>query len=237
MRFPAIRGILVVTLLTGACADGATGPTETTRDWPREWDRVGDDNLFTAGAMARPNGAGARVSRADVQRFDDPSQVVGSSHLARKSGGVRLQLRAGGLAADNAATLWVVVFNNPEACVGECDDPDLFENPATQADLLYAGGDIANAQGKVNYGASIGTNDPSASIMPLFGLPAWGILDSSRAEIHFVIRDHGPRIPGLATAQTTTFNGGCQGFGPEFGTPGPNTCTEPYFASHYAPVN
>jgi hypothetical protein len=173
-------------------------------------------------------------TEADVVAFADPDRIVGRSRMKRGAGQVSLHLTAGGMAPGEAATLWAVVFNDPEACVGECDDPDLFENLATRADLLYVAGGVANRKGEITYAGRLAEDETGPSIMPLFGLPAPGVLDAGTAEIHLVVRSHGPVIQGLRQAQVTTFNGGCTGFGSEFGTPGPNECVDLYFASHYA---
>ena len=170
----------------------------------------------------------------DVLSFADPARVVGRSSMDREARRVNARLEAHELEPGDATTLWAVVFNNPAACVGECDDPDLFENPDTQADLLYVAGAVANERGSVQYARGIAQGDLANSIMPLFGLPAWGVIDAQAAEIHLIVRSHGQAIPRLRMAQTTTFNGGCTGFGSEFGTPGPNECVDLYFASHYA---
>lgn len=62
-----------------------------------------------------------------------------------------VSFEAGELAPGTATTLWAVVFNNPSACVGECDDPDLFENPETRPDLMYVAGSVAHGRGRVRY--------------------------------------------------------------------------------------
>jgi hypothetical protein len=64
------------------------------------------------------------------------------------------------------------------------------------------------------------------------GEQAFGLMDARKAEIHFVIRSHGPLIPGIIHEQISTFNAGCGGFPPELGTPGPNTCEDLQFAVH-----
>lgn len=173
-------------------------------------------------------------SPTDVVSFTDPGHLVGSSGIRRGVGQALVTLTAGQLEPGVAATLWAVVFNNPSACVGECDDPDLFENPATKADLMFVAGAVSNGLGVVRYTGRIAEDRTDESIMPLFGLPAWGVVDATRAEIHLVVRTHGSVIPGLRQAQTTTFNGGCTGMGSEFGAPGPNECIDLYYASHYA---
>lgn len=241
-RKNAVSVLITLTMAMAACSDPFAPDTQTR--YPYE---TSSDGPFVSPpgsvllqqrtrfetAWGGPAAASA-WTRADVVTFADPDRVVGESLMKRGAGQVSLRLDASGFEPGEAATLWAVVFNHPEACVGECDDPDLFENPGTRADLLYVAGGVANRSGEIRYTGRVAESDAGASILPLFGLPAPGILDAQAAEIHLVVRSHGPVIQGLRQAQTTTFNGGCTGFGAEFGTPGPNECTDLYFASHYA---
>ena len=228
---------------TAACSTEPFGP-DLPGDQPHTVDRgtiapvdpgkhrSSDGKPMAISAQAPAGASGWET--VDVVSFENTTRAVGRSRMDREAGRVNVNFWAGELARGEATTLWAVVFNNPEACVGECDDPDLFENPATQPDLLYMAGAVADGEGRVRYAASVREGMVSESIMPLFGLPAWGVIDTDQAEIHLIVRSHGPAIAGLRTAQTTTFNGGCTGFGSEFGTPGPNECVDLYFSSHYA---
>ena len=238
--------VLAITIASAACHESLSGPKLHDPHAPEPG--LGSEVLQTADPSGLLPPEDRRVARrnrggpdprsgwgtADLVSFEDPFQVVGSSRMKRLPGDVRVSVVARGLEPGSASTLWAVVFNNPEACVGECDDPDLFDNPATEADLLYVAGALTDARGRAHFSGGIHVGDVSASIMPLFDLEANGIGDSETAEIHLVIRSHGQAIPGLVQAQLSTFNGGCTGFGPEFGAPGPNECTDLYFSSHYA---
>ena len=247
--------VLVAVLLSAtACDASPTGPIDATQ-WPHEPVHTGTDvwpspdgvmlaerdldDLEVSGRDGTADREGqlhgqATWERASVVTFADPGRVVGESRMKRSPHSVLVQFRAEEVEPGHAATLWAVVFNNPEACIGECDDPDLFENPAAMADLMFVDGDVANPVGVIRYQGRIEEDAIGASIMPLFGLPAHGVMDTEKAEIHFVVRTHGELLAGLEEAQTTTFNGGCTGFGAEFGTPGPNECVDLYFSSHYA---
>lgn len=235
--------LLTLTLALVACDDSPTGPhmrgdnfppvDVPTGPWPDSivLTRV---SLPQAGTHTQTTPAArSDWTTAEVVTFADPGHSVGTSRLKRHGGRVEMKFSAAELEPETAATLWAVVFNNPEACIGECDDPDIFENPATRADMMFVGGAVADASGAVRFSGHETVGATANSIMPLFGLSAWGILDVQQAEIHLVLRDHGPLIHGLRRAQTTTFNGGCTGFGAEFGEPGPNECVDLYFASHY----
>ena len=63
------------------------------------------------------------------------------------------------------------------------------------------------------------------------------MIDSRHAELHLVFRYHGELLPGLVGQATHTFNGACVYDGPIadadpiYGTPGPNTCWDPFCRS------
>ena len=62
-----------------------------------------------------------------------------------------------------------------------------------------------------------------------------GIEDARTAEIHFVVRTHGPVIPGRVREMTTTIFGGCSDAPagvPALGSPGPNDCADFQVAIH-----
>ncbi|MGH7477195.1 MAG: hypothetical protein ACRELD_13060 [Longimicrobiales bacterium] len=165
---------------------------------------------------------------------------VGTSTLLRRRNGVSYNLRATQLEPGTATTMWLVVFNRPAACAGTpCMEPDLL-NPATEADVMYAAGHVIGGSGRATFAGSRRIGDASGSIFAPLGLPAPGIRDLENAEIHFVVRSHGPKIPALLPDMIHTFNGGCQPPGapfpdpvpPEYGAPGPNTCVDVQFAVH-----
>ncbi|MFQ6027722.1 MAG: hypothetical protein ACE5Q6_09545, partial [Dehalococcoidia bacterium] len=61
-----------------------------------------------------------------------------------------------------------------------------------------------------------------------------GLYDAEKAEVHLVVRDHGPVIPLMEQAQLSTFGGACNaetdptGVGPL----GDNSCADVQFAIH-----
>ncbi|MGH7447572.1 MAG: hypothetical protein ACRELT_08425 [Longimicrobiales bacterium] len=165
---------------------------------------------------------------------------VGTSSLVRRSDGVSFNVRTTQLEPGTATTVWVVVFNRPQACAGTpCMEPDLF-NPDTEADVMYGAGHVIGGAGRATFAGSRRVGDASGSIFAPLGLPAPGLQDAQSAEIHLVVRSHGPTIPGLVSDMIHSFNGGCQPLGPpfpaplppEYGVPGPNTCVDVQFAIH-----
>lgn len=124
-------------------------------------------------------------------------------------------------------TLWSVVFNEPGECAtSPCGPVDLF-NPAVRGDVLYAAGSVVGASGRVTLGFHRSEGDNSGSIAALFGVPTdngrpWGLIDARRAEIHHVVRSHGPLNPAAMPAQIQSYGGGCL-FNAPFGHAFPST--------------
>src|SRR6266540_2067766 len=95
-------------------------------------------------SLALPASAGTDHSTSSVH-WIAPGGLPGaaipgaSSTLVRNSSGASMTLQTSGLGAGTAATVWWVIFNNPENCVGPCSDDDKFR-VAVNASVLYAAG-------------------------------------------------------------------------------------------------
>ena len=174
---------------------------------------------------------GWQVTQADVKRFSD-DETIGVSYLVRYRKGVLTVVKSNDLEPGEAVTLWWVLFNNPENCTDGCGSDD-FRTESVRADVMYADGEIIDNSGKRLFVSHRKIGDLSGSMASiLFEGEARGIEDSFDTEVHAVLRTHGQVIPGLEDAMTGTFNGGCQGFPPEAGEPGPNTCANIQFSIH-----
>jgi hypothetical protein len=147
--------------------------------------------------------------------------VVGTSQLVRTPDGVSMNLQTTGLEPGAAYTVWWVVFNNPGSCRDGCGEDDL-GNSNVQATVLWATGHVIGDNGVGNFAAYLAEGDTS-DVGP-FGLPGddMGLIDSTQAEIHLVVRTHGPPIPGRVKEQISTFEGGCD----------VNACEDQQFAVH-----
>ncbi len=138
----------------------------------------------------------------------------GKATLRRKNNRVILNLRTSGLEPNAAYTVWYVVFNNPEYCTGTCGSDDL-SNPDVAASLLWGAGQISDYKGRARFGTELYVGGAPGEIVS-----GPGLLDADKAEIHAVLRTHGPLIPNQAYAQLTTLGGGCE----------INTCINQQFA-------
>ena len=131
-----------------------------------------------------------------------------------------------GSAEGLAVTVWLVIFNNPSACATiPCGEPDLFV-PDVMPDALYGAGNIVGGSERAMFGFHLNKGDNSGSIADLFGMPTdsdgepFGLKYPATAEIHYVIRTHGPMNPMYLPAQIDSYGGGCLDNAP-FGYPPP----------------
>jgi hypothetical protein len=201
--------------------------------------------IALAALTAAPAAAGSPPERqsTDVLAFADLSDV-GQAQLLRTHNGVAATARAQGI-PEGVYTMWWVVWNNPEGCATphQCGEGDLFDPEGdTGLAIGFAGGDVVGGNGKLQIAAYLREGKTLQGFpYPEFGsvglsLPETSLVDSEHAEIHLVLRSHGERIPGMVATQLRTFNGGCvydppiTGSEPAYGRPGPNQCSDQYFA-------
>ncbi len=212
LRRIAVTTLAVTLLPLAACTDDGSAP------------------LAPAPVAEALSHASAPPGEAAVVTFADPSgPAVGSSRIRRGAAGIEGSLLTE-LETGTAVTVWLVVFNEPSGCDGPCDEPDLF-NPDAEVDIVYAAGRlVGDTRTRFRFARAVG--DASGSIGPLLGLEPKGILDAYKAEIHYIVRTHGPVIPGLEAEMTSTFGGGCLDAPDGYGAPGPNACEDIQFAVH-----
>ncbi|MDH3674054.1 MAG: hypothetical protein OES12_01055 [Anaerolineae bacterium] len=147
----------------------------------------------------RPFGCTDKCKRSGVSELDRANDSV-SVHINTK----HLDHNPNG----TTYTVWWVIFNDPDNCVDGCDGADI-DACAPECDdegisVLWATGSVIPANGKGEFQADLAEGIPSGQV--LFGQ---GLTDAEGAEIHMVIRTHGPPIPGLVDEQITLFGGGC----------------------------
>ena len=139
-----------------------------------------------------------------------------SATLTRMQDGVELNLDTT-LPGEATYTVWWLIFNNPESCVDGCGVDDL-RTSSVNASVFWAAGDITGIDGKASFNSKLPVGFlPSGLDRVLFGP---GLSDPFSAEIHNIVRSHGPVISGLEKEQISTFNGGCP----------PNICADLQFA-------
>lgn len=180
------------------------------------------------------DGARGTPSRQVAHVFafgDPPTPVRGSSALKRRKRAVVARIVTREVSPRHAYTAWLVIFNNPAGCVEGCGEDDLF-NADAAVDVVYLAGRVANRRGRVRLLGRRSVQNKSGSLFAQLGVPSPGLSDPLGAEVHVVVRDHGPLIRGQVRRQLRSFEGGCT---PEssFGLgDGPNDCADVQFAVH-----
>ncbi len=141
------------------------------------------------------------------------------SQLIRTRDGVFMTLNTRGLNPGWVYTIWFGVFNNPRHCATRpCSAADFGPTNPVQGSRVNGGGRLIGPDGAASYGAFLGLGDTTLA----FDGP--GLLNPKHAEIHLVVRSHGPASmdAGVLAEQLTTFNGGCP----------PNMCTNFQISVH-----
>jgi len=171
--------------------------------------------LIAVGAV--PAGAHQNEQEADIYLFSDDSVDIGDTTLVRSDKGLFTKISAAGLTPRHAITVWWVIFNEPENCLMpyQCGVDDTIgeafggnaEN--AKASVPFATGGVVNSNGEFTRAAMqrIGPADESANTF--LDDVDFGLLNPLTAEVHLVLRDHGPVIPGQVREQLNTFGGGC----------------------------
>ena len=169
--------------------------------------------LSSALAMAMTSPAQAQTSKTDVITFFEADEVtraagdvVGSATLIRTREGVKLDLHTTDLNAGDAYTIWWIIFNNPAACADGCAGSDLQGTPGVEGSVMNATGRVADGDGNGSFSAFlpvgfIHTNPSSGNLRQPFGP---GLQNLEGAEIHVVVRSHGPSS-GMVEQISTLF--------------------------------
>ena len=175
--------------------------------------------LLAATIATVVNAAPASVEENDVGWWWGEGPV-GLAKIVRNKNGISgnwfSSLSNGeGSAEGLAVTLWIIIFNYPEECATpyECTEGDLF-NPDVEPDALYGAGNIVDSSEEASFGFHRKRGDNSGSIANLFGMPTdggepYGLRNPRGAEVHYVLRLHGPMNPEEMPAQIHTYPGGC----------------------------
>ena len=119
-----------------------------------------------------------------------------------------LHLHTTGLPA-GAYTNWWIIFNNPDGCAGECGLPDVFPGGPSNPSVFWATGGVVQDNGVGNFQATIDEGEPSKG--PDGFLLGTGLMDAANAEVHIIIKYHGPASndPDDFFLQTYTLLGLC----------------------------
>ncbi len=183
---------------------------------------------FAAQKVASAEGVDTTTT---VHNFSDASVVKdGTALLTRLKSGVSMEFTTVGLTPQDAVTVWWVVFNAPGQCSdGECGENDIFildadgefilnddGSPpingagleAAQISALRADGHVIDNAGTATFRSRLPVGDVSEAI---FG---GGLQKPMAAEVHLIVRTHGPAAAGNIDNMLYNVNGGCEGVFP-----------------------
>lgn len=178
-------------------------------------------------ASAHSQGAGfglAQVSSSPMMTFADMQPVEGGdARLYRSRDWIVAEIATEGLEANVPYTVWWVIFNNPGGCSPDpdgdpgqpiCDFDDAVDpdgnpspNPLARLSVLWASGNVANADGSATFAAVLRSGEPAGELV--FG-PGLEPGNGQNAEVHLVVRGHGPIDEERLVAQLNTFEGECE---------------------------
>jgi hypothetical protein len=180
---------------------------------------------FGAEGIEGQNALAAVKSVSEVLWFDTGLPVEGAfSTLLRNRSGLQMTLHTSGLTPGDGVTIWFVIFNYPEECenptaVSACSGGDLGIE-GVEGSVAHAAGHFIGGRGTGRFAGHLRTGDTSRA---LFGP---GVINVDGAEVHLIVRSHGPRVPGIANDQIHTVDGGCSD------DPEEDVCHSPQFSVH-----
>jgi hypothetical protein len=181
--------------------------------------------LATTAAAAGP----PEQRTTDVFTFAEGDAVDGATaRLIHGSDSLYTRTDTRDLDHGHVLTLWWIVFNHPEHCEhgqGElaCGELDLFDGPdgptGVEPACVYADGSLVGGNGHARFTDRLTVGEARDSCIDFFvdAVPQLegqdhGLTNPEGAEVHLVVRSHGPRIPGQVGEQRSTFAGGCEEF-------------------------
>ncbi len=200
-----LYAVLFIALILSGCNNETPVSSEVLGDGlavlAKQQER-GEVNAFQA---AGPAGARGVLTEGDTF----PPTKGGFAILHRGNGWVSYNLHTTGLPA-GAYTNWWIIFNNPEECSGvPCGLGDL-GNALVNPSVFWSTGGVVQDNGVGNFQATIDEGEPSKG-PDGFLVGTDGLVDAAKAEVHVIIKYHGPASndPDELFLQTNTVLGLC----------------------------
>lgn len=189
-------------------------------------------NLYEASVFAMP-GPEEELAEDEEAADDEEMDTIDEATVRMLSyeDGLFIEVDTEELDHNSAYTLWLMTVSEPEACEERpCSMEDVMErSDEVQADVGYLDGTIADEDGS----ATLGGYQEAGELRQ-----SWfdqGLDNPEHAEVHLIVRDHGPMVQGMAETMVNTFRGGCSDASldeelPETaledGEAGPNECQD-----------
>jgi hypothetical protein len=118
-----------------------------------------------------------------------------------------MELATSDLVPNAPYTTWWVIFNTPKGCSAQCGEDDIFNpdgtvnlNPDANISILFADGAMSDADGRISFSAILPVGRALGQV-----IAGPGLIDALKAEVHIVVRAHGPLDANRAYEQLTTF--------------------------------
>jgi len=145
------------------------------------------ENIVVSGDAA--GGSDSLTQYLAITNIGDTAEL-GIATLARTQNRVTGSISTTGLNPNNAYSIWMAVFNQPENCVDACNVPDF---AATNGTGFQVTNMVSNNSGTGNASFSVDTGSLAPGTFIAAGTGA-GIVPGNGvdAEIHLIISDHGP---------------------------------------------
>lgn len=177
-----------------------------------------DLSLLALALLLVPAAAGAAeptLTQTPIEAHSDDPRTPGEgsvSWIVRNDGGIAVRIVTSGLDPESAYTVWAVLFNYPEFCqttpCTSADQPQNGGDPKVESATVFADGFLVSDDG-------VGVIDSGLAV-------GEALLEPFGAEVHLIVKSHGPADLETVHEQLTTSSGGCPADG----------CTDQQFAIH-----
>ena len=143
---------------------------------------------------------------------------AGNTQLVRSPQGLTARFQTTGLTAGHAVTLWIMFFDNPDACLvpGACNPAVDIGRPGVRFDFHYVGGHVVNGDTSTISGhLQVGETSTSgwAELVAIGAAPPFFVTpltNPSGAQVILALHSHGPAQRGQTLAdQMSSYLGGC----------------------------
>ena len=161
--------------------------------------------------------AGHKTNSPPIWTFPAPPPE-GDTQLVRTPKGLNARFTTTGLTAGHVVTLWIMFFDNPEACATPyaCEPAIDIGSPGVNFDFHYAGGHIVNGR-KTTISGHLRVNDKSTSgwaeLVEIGGAPPFFVVPLTNphgAQVILALHSHGPAQQGQTLVeQKSSYLGGC----------------------------
>lgn len=192
--------------------------------------KVSSTNLF-AFLPAGPEGGGV-LNPGDLF----PPTGINKSEIVRTNNFIEYTIQTTGL-PEGAYTNWIITINNPAACLTTpCTDVDVFfRQNEVGSTVFWSAGNLVTANGHGYFKARVHKNYVPSNPEQI-ALPGVGMADPMGAEIHLIVKYHGPASsdPDVLYDQLYTLLGSCDSGANaiDFGDPFGIQCFDPQAAIH-----